>query len=104
MRTRDGGLVDQVDGLVRQEAVRHIAGRKLGRGFEGLIRDDQVVVLLVHLADALEDLDRLFHGGLIHHDRLEAAFQGGIGFDMFAIFIQRGGADAPAIRRAKARA
>ena len=60
------------------------------------------VVLFVGLADALEDFDGLFHRRFVHNDRLEAAFQGRIAFDMFAIFIQRGGADAPAIRRATA--
>ena len=53
MRTRDGGLVDQVDRLVGQEAVGHVAGRQLGGGLERLVGDLQPVVLLVALRDAL---------------------------------------------------
>ena len=89
-----GGFVDQVDGLVGQEAVRDVARRELGGRLEGFIRDDQVVVLLVHLADALQDLDRLLDRRLVDHDGLEAALQGGVGFDVLAVFVQRGRADA----------
>ncbi len=88
-----GGFVDQVDGLIGQEAVRDVAGREAGGGLQRFVRDDQVVVVLVHLADAPQDLDRLVHGGFVHHDGLEAALQGGVRFDMLAILVQRGGAD-----------
>ncbi len=87
-------LVDQVDGLVGQETVRYVTGRKLGGRFERLVRDDQVVMLFIHLADTLEDFNGLFNRRFIHHDRLEAAFEGRIGFDVLAVFVQRGGADA----------
>ena len=53
-----------------------------------------MVVLLVHLADTLEDFNSLFNRWLVHNDWLEAAFESRIGFDMFAVLIQRGGTNA----------
>jgi hypothetical protein len=40
-----------------------------------LIRNDEMVVLFVSRADALEDFNRLLLRGLLHLDRLEAAFE-----------------------------
>ncbi len=88
-----GGLIDQVDGFVGQEALGHIAGGEVDRRVDGGIRDDEVMVLLVGSTDALEDLDGLIHGRLIHLDRLEAPFEGGIGFNMLSVFVHRGRAD-----------
>ena len=88
------GLVDEVDGLVGQEAVGDVAGRQLGRGLEGVVRDRQLVVLFVALADALEDLDRLFDARLLDQDGLEAALEGGVALDVLAVVVQRGCADA----------
>ena len=53
-----------------------------------------LVVLLVALADAHQDRDRLLERGLFDHDRLEAALQGGVALDVLAVLVQRGGADA----------
>ncbi len=55
-----GDFVDQVNGLIGQEAIGDIAGRKVGGGVQGFIGDDQVVVFFVSAADALEDFDGLF--------------------------------------------
>ena len=63
------------------------------RRLEGLIRDDQVMMFLVRRADALEDLDGLFLGRFFHLNGLEAPFEGGIRFNVLAIFVQRGRAD-----------
>ena len=43
------GLVDQIDGLVGQEAVRDVLGGELGGGHEGLVGVAQLVVALVPL-------------------------------------------------------
>ena len=51
-------LVDHVDRLVRQEAVRDVALRQLRRRLQRLVRDDHLVVVLVVLAQTLQDLDR----------------------------------------------
>ena len=50
-----GGLVDEVDRLVRQEAVRHVARGQLSGGLQRFVRDRQAVVLLVAGAHALQD-------------------------------------------------
>src|SRR3972149_2454288 len=65
------GLVHQVDRLVRQEAVGHIAGGELGGGLQRLIADEQAVVLLVAGLDAVEDQYSLLRGRFLHQDRLE---------------------------------
>ena len=51
-------------------------------------------MLFVAGPDALEDLDGLLDGGLLDHDRLEAAFEGGIALDVLAVLVERGRANA----------
>ena len=51
-------------------------------------------MLLVALADAHQDLDRLLHRGLFHHDRLEPALEGRVSLDVLAVFIERRRSDA----------
>ena len=48
----------------------------------------------VALAQAAEDRYGVFHGRLIDQNCLEAAFECSIFFDVLAIFVQRGRADA----------
>ena len=36
---------------------------------------------------------RIVHGGLLHRHRLEPALEGGVLFDMLAVFVEGGGAD-----------
>ena len=71
-----GGLVDQVDRLVRQLAVGDVAVGQLGRGLEGLVGDLDLVVLLVAIAQALQDLHGLVDRRLLDADLLEATLQG----------------------------
>ncbi len=52
-----------------------------------------MVVLLVRRADAFEDFDGLIHRRLVHLHGLEAPLERRVGFDVFAIFVQRGRAD-----------
>ncbi len=52
------------------------------------------MVLLVARSQALEDGDGVFDAGLFHEYGREAAFEGGVLFDVLAVLIQRGGADA----------
>ena len=52
------------------------------------------MVLLVALADAEQDVDRLLHGRLLDHDRLEAALEGGVALDVLAVLVERRRADA----------
>ena len=99
-----GGLVDQVDRLVGQVAVGDVADRQVGRGLDRLVRDRDLVVLLVALADAEQDLDRLLERRLLDHDRLEAPLEGRVPLDVLAVLVERRGADALqlAARRAAA--
>ena len=90
-----GGFVDQVDGLVGQEAIGDVAVRQLGRGDEGRIFDlARLVMRFVARLQAAEDGDRVVDRRLADEDRLEAAFQGGVFFDVLAIFVERRRADA----------
>ena len=52
------------------------------------------MVLLVALAQAAQDRDRVLDRRLADEDRLEAALQRGVLFDVLAILVERGGADA----------
>ena len=52
------------------------------------------MVLLVALADAHEDLDRLLEGRLLDHDRLEAALERRVALDVLAVLVERRRADA----------
>src|SRR5205085_10069617 len=60
------------------------------RGVENLYP----VVRLVAVAQALEDFDRVHLAGRIDVDRLESPGQGGVLFDIFAVFIEGRRADA----------
>src|SRR3989442_1318901 len=88
------GLVHEVDRLVRQEAIRDVAGRELGRRLHGVVGDRDLVVVLVARADAHEDVDGLLDRGLLDHDRLEPALERRVALDVLAELVERGGADA----------
>ena len=51
------GFIDKVDGLVRQETVRYVSLGRLNGKLYYLVRISDIVVLLVVILDALEDLD-----------------------------------------------
>ena len=51
------------------------------------------MVLLVAVAQSAQDGDGVFDARLADKDRLEAALQGRIFFDVLAVFVQGGGAD-----------
>ena len=87
------GLVDQVDGLVGQEAVGDVAVGQVGRRHQGLVGDGDAVVGLVAVAQALEDLDGVGQRRLLHLDGLEAALEGRVLLEVLAVLVERGGAD-----------
>ena len=89
-----GGFVHQVNRLVRQETVGDVAVRQGSRRHKGRVADAHTVVKLILLLDAAQDADRIFDRRLIDKDRLEATGQGRVLFHIFAVFIQRGRADA----------
>ena len=92
-RTVRRRLVDQVDRFVRQETVGDIPLGQHHRPPQNLVRNRDGVEFLVVMLDALQHFHRLVHRRLVYRDRLEAALQSGILFDILAVFVQRGCAD-----------
>ena len=88
------GLVDEVDGLVRQETVGDIAVGERGRGDERVVVDAHAVVDLVALFQAAEDGNGVLHRRLIDLHGLEAALKRGVLFDILAVLVERRRADA----------
>ena len=64
MRSRRRGLVDEVDGLVGQEAAGEVAVGQHGRGHQGRVLDAHAVVDLVALLEAAQDGDGVLDRGL----------------------------------------
>ena len=87
------GLIQQVDGLVRQETVIDIALRKHHRPGGNFVADLYPVITLIVFFDAVDHLHRLVDGRFLHLNRLEAALQCGVLFDVFAVFVEGSGAD-----------
>ncbi len=90
-----GRLVDEVDGLVRQEPPRHIAVREDRRGDECRVLDADPVVHLVALLQAAQDGDGVLDRRRVDQHRLEAALQGGVLLDVLAVLVQRRRPDHP---------
>ena len=88
-----GGLVDQVDRLVGQEAVGDVALAQRRRGDQRGVLDADLVVDLVALLEAAEDRDRVLDGRLAHVHGLEAALERGVLLDVLAVLVERGRAD-----------
>ena len=86
-------LVDQVDRLVGQEAVGHIARREMRGGLDRVVGDLELMEIFVAALDAAQNFDRLLFGRLIDHHRLEAPLQRRVALDILAILIERGRAD-----------
>ncbi len=84
-----GGLVDEVDRLVGQEAVGDVAVRERRRGDERRVLDPHAVVHLVALLQPAQDPDRLLDARLVHVDRLEAPRQGGVLLDVLLVLVER---------------
>ena len=87
------GLVDEVDGLVRQEPVGDVPVGQLDRRDQRLVGVADLVMRLVPVAQPAQDGDRVVRGRLGHQDRLEPPGQRGVLLDVLAVLIQRGRAD-----------
>ena len=99
-----GRLVDEVDGLVGEEAVGDVAVREGGRRDEGGVGDLDAVVQLVPFREAAKDGDRVLDRGLADEDRLEPALEGGVLLDVLAVLADGRRADGSAARPARGRA
>ena len=88
-----GGLVDEVDRLVGQEAVGDVAVGEHRRGDERGVADLDAVVRLVALLQPAQDRDRVRDGRLADEDRLEAALERRVLLDVLAVLVERRRAD-----------
>ena len=97
------GLVNQVDGLVGQEAVRDVTVGKCGRRENGGILDAHAVMHFIAFLQPAQNGDGIFYRRLADQHRLESALQGGVFFVVFLVLVERGCADgaqlAPCQRR-----
>ena len=87
------GLVQQVDGLVRQKAVGDVTlaqGDHRGKHLGGHLH---MMVLLVIALDAVHHGKGVGYAGLLHPHRLETALQRLIFFDVLAVLGKGGSAD-----------
>ncbi len=89
-----GSLVDEIDRLVRQEPLGHVAVREDGRGHERRVLDADPVVDLVALLQAAQDGDRVLDRGLAHEHRLEPPLERRVLLDALPVLVERGRADA----------
>ena len=87
------GLVNEVDGLVRQEAVGDVPLAQQHRLTQNAVGNLHPVVALIIGRNALEDLQGVLDAGLVHRHRLEPALQGRILLDVLAVLGEGGGAD-----------
>ena len=82
-------LVDEVDGLVGQEAVGDVAMGQHRRGHQRGVLDLHAVVDLVALAQPAQDADRVLDGRLADEHRLEPPLERGVLFDVLPILVER---------------
>ena len=87
------GLVDQVDGLVGQEAVGDIAIGEVGGGHERAIGDVHAMEDLILLLEATQDRNGVLDGRLGNHNGLETTGERRVLLDVLAVFVKRGRAD-----------
>ena len=87
------GLVDEVDGLVRQVPVGDIPLGEDHRLAEDAVGDVDPVEGLVVVGNTTKDLHRVLQVGLVHRHRLEAPLQRGVLLDVLAVLGEGGGAD-----------
>ena len=88
-----GRLVDEVDRLVGQEPLGDVAVGQGRCGDERRVGDPDAVVVLVPLAQAAQDRDRLLDRGWLDDDRLEAPLERGVLLDVLAVLVEGGRPD-----------
>ncbi len=87
------GLVNKVDGLIRQKAILDIAGGKTSRGLQGVVSDGDAVVGFVAVAQPFKYVDSQLDARLVDLDGLETTLQSGVLLDVLAVLLESGGAD-----------
>ena len=89
-----GRFVDEVDRFVGQEPIADVAVAELRRGDERFVRNRDLVVRFVAIAQTLEDLDGFVDRRFADHHRLEAPFERRVFLDVLAELVERRRADA----------
>ena len=87
-------FIDQVDRLVRKEAVGDVAVRQRRRRDQRAVGNTHAVMRLVLVLQPAQDRDRILDVRLVDIDRLEAAGERGVLLDVLLVLVERGGADA----------
>ena len=87
------GLVDEVDGLIGQEAILDVAVGKVRGGLDSTLRIAHMVVLLVTRLERGQDLDRVLDARLLDIDGLEATLEGRVLGEVLAELLGRGSAN-----------
>ena len=87
------GLIEHVDRLVGQEPVLNIAAREGDGGLDCGVGVAHVMVLLVAVLEACDDLEGVLDRRLPDIHRLEAALEGSVLLDVFAVLLGSGRAD-----------
>ena len=95
-----GGFIYQVDRLIRQLPIGDVAVGKRGGSDDRGVRDAHAVVHFIAGFEPAQNADCVFHGWFQYHNRLEAAFQGGVFFYVFAVLAGGGGANQVQFMRA----
>ena len=88
------GLVDEVDGLIGEEAVGDVPVRERRGGNDRGVRDLYAVEHLVSRFQTTQNGDRIFHARLLHKNRLEPPFKRGVLFNILPVLVERCCADA----------
>ena len=87
------GLVNEVDGLIGQEAILDVAVGEVRGGLDSTLRIAHMVVLLVARLERGQDLDRVLDARLLDIDGLEATLEGRVLGEVLAELLGRGGTD-----------
>ena len=88
-----GGLVDQVDCLVRQETIGNVAIRKHRSGHDCTVLDAHAVVDLVAFLESAQNANRVLHVWLPHQHGLKPTGECSIFFDVLTVLVDRRRAD-----------
>ena len=88
------GLVDEVDGLIGEEAVGDIAVRERRSGDDRGVRDLHAVEHLVSRFQTTQNGNRVFHARLLHKNGLEPPLERRIFFNILPVLVERRCTDA----------
>ena len=86
-------FVHKVDSFIGKESISYVTLRKLNGSNDGIILNADFMVVLVAFLQTTQDADARKCIGLVHHNRLEASFEGLILLEILLIFVESCGTD-----------